>query len=195
MTKIWNTHISAICNKVSPKIEMLRKLKYKLPKEQICTIYESIIQPHFDYCISVWGHTSKNNINMLQRLQNRAARVITGIYDWNYSVSQLVRSLGWMTIEEQVKYFTLLLAFKSVNGQAPSYLCEKFTFYESTYGTRAMDGFKLREPKPNLDIFKRSFMYSSTKLWNNIPQSLRESPSLNTFKHNYKKYLTQNEVT
>jgi len=187
----WNTHISAICKKVSPKIEMLRKLKCKLPRDQICIIYESIIQPHFDYCISVWGHTSKNNITLLQRLQNRAARVITGVYDWNYSASKLVKSLGWMTIEERVKYFTLLLAYKSINGKAPSYLCDKFKLYESSYCTRATDGFKLTEPKPNLDIFKRSFIYSSTKLWNNLPQDLKESPSINSFKYNCKKYVKQ----
>ena len=102
-----------------------------------------------------------------------------------------------MTIEERVKYFTLLLAYKSINGQAPSYLCDKFKFYEPSYSTRATqsDGFKQTEPKPNLDIFKRSFIYSSTKLWNNLPQGLKESPSINSFKYNCKNYVKKREIT
>ncbi len=61
----WNTYISNLCKPVSPKIELLRKLKYKHPAEHLNIIYQSIIQPHFDYCISVWRHTSKSNINLL----------------------------------------------------------------------------------------------------------------------------------
>ena len=42
-------------------------------------IYSSIIQPKFDYAITIWGYTCDKN---LQRLQNRAARIVTGNYDY-----------------------------------------------------------------------------------------------------------------
>ncbi len=82
------------------------KLKYKLPAEQLNIIYQSIIQPHVDYCISVWGQTSESNITLLKRLQNRAARIITVAYDWTLSATLLVKQLGWMTIIERMNYFT-----------------------------------------------------------------------------------------
>ena len=107
----WNQHVNNLCSKLSPRIELLRKLKYKLPTEQLITVFQSIIQPHFDYCISVWGYTSKRNVKLLQRLQNRAARIITGKYDWNLSASQILMDLGWMNINQRIDYFTTLLTF------------------------------------------------------------------------------------
>ena len=66
----------------------------------------------------------------IQRLQNRAARIITEIYDWTESVSKLIKSLGWMTIEQRVKYFTLILTYKCLNVKAPSYLTDMFFFIQ-----------------------------------------------------------------
>ena len=43
-------------------------------------IYQGIIQPRFDYAITIYGFTSKHNLSKVQRFQNRAARIITGEY-------------------------------------------------------------------------------------------------------------------
>ena len=45
-------------------------------------IYISIIQPTFDYAITIWGYGCDNNLHKIQRLQNRAARIVTGNYDY-----------------------------------------------------------------------------------------------------------------
>ncbi len=122
------------------------KLKYKLPAEQLNIIYQSIIQPHVDYCISVWGQTSKSNITLLQRLQNRAARIITGTYDWTLSATLLVKQLGWMTIFERINYFSVF-----ANNLAPTYLNDKMNRVGlSGFNTRAPTDFNLVLPKPNL---------------------------------------------
>ena len=45
-------------------------------------IYSSIIQPKIDDGISIWGYTTAHNINKVQRLQNRAAIMLTGNFDY-----------------------------------------------------------------------------------------------------------------
>ena len=45
-------------------------------------IYQCIIQPRLDYAITLWGFTSQLNLSRVQRLQNRAARIITGNFDY-----------------------------------------------------------------------------------------------------------------
>ena len=185
----WNDHVSTLCAKISPKIGLLRKLKYKIPKDQLITIYQSIIQPHFDYAISVWGQTSKSNINALQRLQNRAARIITGIYDWTESVSKLITALGWMTIEQRVKYFTLILTYKCLNGKAPSYLTDTFTIHESVYNTRLCDGFNLTPPKVNIELFKHSFLFTGSVGFNSLPKHLKQCSTLTAFKKELRSIL------
>ena len=63
---------------VAKVIGVLRRLKSLLPHHVLVTAYKSLILPHFDYCSSVWGNLGKGLAQKLQKLQNRAARIITG---------------------------------------------------------------------------------------------------------------------
>ena len=44
--------------------------------------YSSIIEPTFDYAITICGYTCDNNLHNIKRLQNIAARIVTGSYDY-----------------------------------------------------------------------------------------------------------------
>ena len=74
----WDNQIKHISSKVSNGLRMLylaRKLTDN--QETLKTIYYSLVQPYFDYCDVVWGDCSKTRADKLQKLQNRAARIIT----------------------------------------------------------------------------------------------------------------------
>ena len=57
---MWKIHINELCKKLAPKIELLRRLRYKLPIDQLKTVYmyQPVVQPHFDYVITVWGYAA-----------------------------------------------------------------------------------------------------------------------------------------
>ena len=60
---------------------------------------------------------------MIQRLQNRAARIITGNFDYiNVRGFELVRQLGWQPIEKRRNYYVASLMQKCMNGSAPIHL-------------------------------------------------------------------------
>ena len=59
---IWKELISMLCKKLSFKISQLWRVKKKVTKEMLLTIYNSNIQPTIDYAITVWGHTTNENI-------------------------------------------------------------------------------------------------------------------------------------
>ena len=61
------------------------------------SMYTGIVEPHFRYCCSVWGCCGLTEINHLQKLQNRAARIITGSR-YDAPGLPLVKRLGWKTI-------------------------------------------------------------------------------------------------
>ena len=72
----WNDHIEYLYKKISPKLGILYRLSKFLSKPILNTICLTLIQPDFDYCISLWGICSSGNINKIQKLQNRAARIV-----------------------------------------------------------------------------------------------------------------------
>ena len=75
---LWKNQIDEITTKVSRGIGMLRRMKAYVPQDILRTVYSALIMPHFDYCSLVWDNCSKYILEKLQKLQNRAARVITG---------------------------------------------------------------------------------------------------------------------
>ena len=57
-----------------------------------------MIESYFTYCCIVWDSVSETQISNLQKLQNRAARIITGASSLQIS-SDVLCELGWMTLE------------------------------------------------------------------------------------------------
>ena len=73
----WKEHIKSVSAKVSKAIDILRHAKAFLPQVTLKTLYTGIAEPHFQYCCPVWGCAGSTEINQLQNLQHRAARILT----------------------------------------------------------------------------------------------------------------------
>ena len=74
---------------------------------------------------NVRGNCGKTLLDRLQKLQNRAARVLTfSCYDSDTGC--LVQKLGWKNLCTQLQIQKASIVHKSLNGLAPEYLCSKF---------------------------------------------------------------------
>jgi len=65
-----------------------------VPQSTLLSIYNSLVEPHFDYYSLVWGNSDKTSSNKLQKLQNRAAQVITSL-SYDADVDSLFHKLSW----------------------------------------------------------------------------------------------------
>ena len=91
----WNQHIEYIANKTSSGIEAIRKLRTFIDTSTLVLVYNALIQPYFDYCCEVWNTLGKGLSERLQKVQNRAARLIMNLKN-EHGHSVLARnSLGW----------------------------------------------------------------------------------------------------
>ena len=61
------------------------------------------IKPHLNYCSSIWGQTSQDNLNTINRLQTQAARLILD-KDYNTTSGEMLKELEWQTFSESVQY-------------------------------------------------------------------------------------------
>ena len=122
----WKEHIKAISGKVSRATGFLKHARNILPKPSLKTLYSGLVEPHFRYCCYVWGCSGTTDINQLQKLQNRAARIVTNS-NYDSPSGPLIGSLGWKTIRELVNEDSRSVVYKSLNGLAPHYMCNLFT--------------------------------------------------------------------
>ena len=179
-----SNHVDEICRKVSSAIGALKRIRHFISANTALQIYNALILPHFDYCSPVWDCLSGQSSDKLQKLQNRAARVITKLpFDTNSN--HLLDSLKWEKLSLRRKKQKGLIMYKTIHDLAPEYLQRLFSQRDAEYNLRNLEG-KLTLPKPNTNYLKRSFCYSGACLWNNLPQYLRNADSIGQFKRTIK---------
>ncbi len=122
----WNVHIETIAKKIASGLGALKRCRRFVPRSTLHSVFSALIQPHFDYCSVVWGHCNKTLSDKLQKLQNRAARILTfSSYDTNAGL--LFERLGWKRLESQRQIQEAVMVYKSLNGLVPTYLQSIFT--------------------------------------------------------------------
>ena len=156
--------------------------KNLIPRNFLNKLYRNIVEPYFRHCCSVWGCCSSTEKVRLQKLQNRAARIITGS-SFTTSALPLIESLGWKTIEELISNETKVCVFKALNGLAPQYLTELF----SRNSQRSLHTLRNTSADLKLPLFKtangqKRFSFRGVKYWNSVSAVSKEAVTLHSFK-------------
>jgi hypothetical protein len=72
----WNKHVENVAKKATSGIGAIRRIRDFVDRETLISIYNALVRPHFDYCSEVWDTLGIGLSTRLQKLQNRAARII-----------------------------------------------------------------------------------------------------------------------
>ena len=178
----WKNQIKSVTEKVSRAVGFLKYAKHFLPEAIVKTLYTSIVEPHFQCCCSVWGCCNSTDILQLQRLQNRAARIVTNSH-FDAPSKPLIQSLGWKTIEELINRQVNLTVFKCLKRIAPKYLCDIFT-KNTVNATRSLRNTNtdLRLPLKSSANGQKSFSFRGVKCWNGLSNEAKHTTSIKAFK-------------
>lgn len=185
----WKGHVETIKKKIITNLRVMKKAKPYLNRQLLINIYNTIIKPHFDYCSTVWDSIDMTLADQLQKLQNRAARIITGAPYKTIHTCDVFSELGWSSLAHNRKVQKAIMMYKIVNGYSPSYLSEMFEkqFGSTIYNLRSSDR-NVQIPNVRTECYKRSFAVSGSLLWNSLPIELKEEKSLSKFKTKIKKH-------
>ena len=129
-------------------------------------------------------------IDRLQRIQNNAARLVTGSSKFDH-VSPLLSSLHWLPVSDRIDYKISSLTYSAVCGTGPAYLSELVQLYTPSRSLRSSSDTKLLHiPSVRTkSCGQRSFTYLAPTTWNNLPASLRHAESVTSFKSSLKTHL------
>ena len=185
----WNEHIQFLCRNLAYKIALMRRLSKSLNSTVLSKIYISYIQPVLDYAVSIWGHCTDTNKAFITRMQHRAARIVTGQFDYiNVRGRDLMIQLGWQTIDQRRDYFTACLMYQGINNIAPIHINNEIDLVSEIHDaqTRSALNGNVYTPKPNLEIYKNSLRYYGSIIWNDLPAELKSAQDQRDFKRRYK---------
>ncbi len=170
-TSLGNFILIKTAKSICHNIALLRRIRKYLTHQTRITFYKSYIQPHIDYCNTVWGQSP--HVNRIHFLQKMVLRLIMNVPNLTHS-APLLHQCGVMPIQNRVKFRTVTTVYKSLNGLTPDYMKNMFAKVSNitTRSTRLSTTNSLYIPKRNLH-------YSGATLYN----TTQSCSSLGSFKH------------
>ena len=112
----WHSHTTKIANNICKIIGILNKLKHILPQQILSTIYTSLITPHVNYGILLWGHEATR----IYILQKKAIRTISKS-KYNAHTEPIFKKLQFLKLNDIFKLQQLKLYYKLIKGDLPKY--------------------------------------------------------------------------
>jgi len=155
-----------------------RNIKFK-SMEVIKCLYKALVRPKLEYCVQAWSPYQKKDIDILERVQKRATKMISGFHKLSYE--QRLQRLGLIKLEKCRTRGDLIQVYKLMTG-IDNMDYKQFFEINHTGRTRG-HRLKLVKKQTRLDIRKHFFSQRVVKPWNYFPNSVVGAPSLNSFKN------------
>lgn len=183
----WNKHISSVSSKANQTLGFLKrniKINSRTVKERA---FKSLVRPKLEYCSTVWdpkcvgsnkeGDPSTHRlVHQLEMVQRRAARWVTNRFHNTSSVTDMLHSLDWRTLEQRRVDARLCMLYKIRNHLVA--IDEKAYLQRGT-GRRQHQYRQLRADK---DYTRFSYFPRTVIQWNQLPSPICLAESLDSFK-------------
>ena len=169
-----------MCKKAAKQLNALKRIGHLLDQSSRLTIFRAYIMSNFNYCPLVWHFCSKKNLSKLERIQERALRFV--YRDYKSSYEKLLDQAKLQSLHLGRLRSLATEIHKAVHGGAPPYVSSLFTERESEYSLRRNHSLIL-PPYNTISFGKQSIRYTGPKVWNSLPNNLRQTTSLKEFKH------------
>ena len=125
----------------------------------------------------------------LQVVHNRTARLIFKLDKFAPSEEIKHDTLHWLPVKFRIQFIINLLTYKCLNNLAPSHLLNLINIRIPKKKTRSSDKFLLDEPKGRISVGDRAFSVCAPALWNVLPEEIKSSVDVYTFKKKLRCHL------
>lgn len=191
----FNKQIDQIVKTCNYQIRNLYAVRKLLDKQCLLTLIHSQILSRIDYCNSLWFDLPKYLLRKLQSVMNRAARLVFGLPPRTPTTSSLIE-LHWLPIKARIEFKLCLMVYKGIKFGEPKYLAELLLPQQDRpcMSLRSEDD-PLRLDEPTVAcrsaFVSRAFSHTAPRLYNRLPDCIRQSTSVESFKKLLKTFMFQ----
>ena len=171
---------------------VLRQIKRKIrckSKNVILSLYKSLVRPHLDYCVQVWGPYLKKDTNLIEAVQRRALRLIDNFKYLSYD--KRLQKVQMTSLEKRRVRGDLIQVFKLFTG------IDKLDYkkFFSINCNRTLRGhqYKIFKDRSRTELRRNCFSQRIVNVWNELPIEVVSAETLDIFKKRVDEWFVNSE--
>ena len=141
-----------------------------------------------DYCNSLFYGLPQYTIQRLQKIQNKAARIVTRSKQ-DLHITPILFELHWLPLKFRIIFKVSCMIYKAIKSTAPEYLTSLIELHQPNRPLRSQKSIQLKRIIPKTQFSSRAFRFCAPVIWNNLSIDTRNSSCLGTFKTRLKTEL------
>ena len=175
----FNQHIDEIVNKTTKLLNLCRRNLHMCDQLTKEIAYKTIVRPHLEYASTAWNPYTARNIDKIESVQRRAARII--LINYNYAPDshltyQIQHTLKWIPLQHRRTLYDLVTFYKI----RANYI--NISFPETVRQSPHQADRYLHIQYSHSDAYNYHFFTRTVRMWNLIPVQAITTDSVNTFR-------------
>ncbi len=147
----------------------IRKIRPFLTEHAAQLLVQALVISRLDYCNALLAGLPSSTIKPLQMIQNAAARLVFN-EPKRAHVTPLFISLHWLPVAARIQFKTLMIAYRTTTGSAPTYFHSLITIYIPSRSLRSASERRLVVPSQRgSKSLSRTFSFTIPGWWNDLP--------------------------
>ena len=184
-------------NKVNTANKTLRYIRHTfkyMDEDMFLLLYKALVRPHVEYATCIWNPYLKYNMDMIERVQRRATKIVPSLRDLSYT--DRLKKLNLETLEYRRRRADLLEAYRIMNNQhildqsCYCSMCPEKQMFTPTLSSSTRGHNRKLQIQEATGIRKHYFSTRVAKPWNDLSQAAVSAPSVNSFKNYLAKELS-----
>ena len=185
----FEKHVNNLCTKASQKHSALCRVSSFMSTGQKKIIMKAFINSQFGYCPLVWMNHNKKINNRINRIHERALRVVYN--NNNATFEELLKKDNSVKIHDRNLQVLVTEMFKVKLGIAPVIMNDVFHIRKKNYNTRKADEFQSHCVK-TVHYGTETVSFLGPKIWSILPDEYKSITNINEFKNKIKSWVPQN---
>ena len=173
----WNHHIGEVTKKANSTLGFLKRNIHQCPPSTKALCYRTLVRPLTEYASTIWDPFTVANINKLEMVQRRAARMVMADYRPTSSVTSMLNHLQWTTLQERRAQAKAVMMYRVVY-----HLIDIHSSLLVPIISPRGNNITFLVPYARTTIYQKSFFPDTIRIWNSLSSEAVTATSINSFK-------------
>ncbi len=180
------THCKKAANKAMAVLKQITNCFHYRDRNVFLKLYKQYVRPHLEFASPAWSPWQKGDIETIERVQEKALRMTSGLKGGNYE--EKCKEAGLETLEEKRKTQDMAQVFKIVKGidkLDPEKIFPARRQYQNT--RQLANPWNLTSKQAKTDMRKHNFGIRVVEEWNKLSDEVKNTEKFSTFKSQMKR--------